>query len=115
VVCADDDETARQLAAPARVAFRRLRAGTPAPIPTVEEALAEERARPPSEASAPTGSERVIVGAPETVRDRLDELLGQSGADELIVVTTMHGLEDRVRSYALLAEAFHLTAAPGRA
>ena len=57
----------------------------------------------------------MIVGAPETVRDRLDELLERSGADELIVVTTMHGLEDRLRSYALLAEAFHLTAAPGRA
>ena len=116
VVCAEDDETARRLAAPARVAFRRLRAGRPAPIPTVEEALAEERARPPSEAPASRGSERVIVGAPERVRDRLDELLERSGADELIVVTTMHGLEDRVRSYALLAEAFHLTAAaPGRA
>ena len=57
----------------------------------------------------------MIVGAPETVRDRLDELIERSGADELIIVTTMHGLEDRVRSYALLAEAFHLTAAPGPA
>jgi luciferase family oxidoreductase group 1 len=112
VVCAADDETAQRLAAPARVAFRRLRAGSPAPIPTVEEALAEERARPASQAPASTGAERVIVGAPETVRDRLDELLSRSEADELIAVTTMHGLEDRMRSYALLAEAFHLTAAP---
>jgi luciferase family oxidoreductase group 1 len=114
VVCADDDETARRLAAPARIAFRRLRAGRPGPIPTVEEALAEEGARPPSEPVAP-GAERVIVGAPETVRDRLDELLSATGADELIAVTTMHGMEDRVRSYALLAEAFHLAAAPGAA
>jgi luciferase family oxidoreductase group 1 len=107
VACADDDETARRLAAPARIAFRRLRAGRPAPIPTVEEALAEERARPASAPPAP-GAERVIVGAPETVRDRLDELLAASRADELMVVTTMHGLADRMRSYALLAEAFHL-------
>jgi luciferase family oxidoreductase group 1 len=109
VAVADDDETARRLAAPARVAFRRLRAGRPEPIPTVEEALAEEGARPPGPGSKP-GAERVIVGAPETVRDRLDELVAATAADELIVMTTMHGLQDRVRSYALLAEAFHLSA-----
>jgi luciferase family oxidoreductase group 1 len=107
VLVADDDETAQRLAAPARVAFRRLRAGRPAPIPTVEDALAEERARPAQPAAKPP-SNRGIVGSPETVRERLDELLEASGADELMVMTTMYGLEDRARSYTLLAEAFHL-------
>jgi alkanesulfonate monooxygenase SsuD/methylene tetrahydromethanopterin reductase-like flavin-dependent oxidoreductase (luciferase family) len=51
----------------------------------------------------------VIVGSPETVRERFDELLGASGADELMVLTTTHGHEERRRSYELLAEAYHLT------
>jgi luciferase family oxidoreductase group 1 len=106
VAVAADDETAQRLAAPARVAFRRLRAGAPAPIPTVEDALAEERDRP----GPPVPSNRVIVGGPDTVRDRLDELLDATGADELMAMTTMHGLPDRVRSYELLAQAFHVTA-----
>jgi luciferase family oxidoreductase group 1 len=108
---AEDDEAAQRLAAPSRVAFRRLRAGRPAPIPTVEEALAEEGARPARPGAPPT-SNRGIVGSPETVRERLDALLEASAADELMVMTTMHGLEDRVRSYSLLAEAFHLAPAP---
>jgi luciferase family oxidoreductase group 1 len=110
VLVADDDETAQRLAAPARVAFRRLRAGRPAPIPTVDDALAEERARPAQPTATPP-SNRGVVGGPETVRDRLDTLLHESGADELMVMTTMYGLEDRLRSYELLAEAFHLAPA----
>jgi luciferase family oxidoreductase group 1 len=100
---ADDDATARRLAAPARVAFRRLRAGRPGPIPTIEEALAEG-----GEVAADGTGDRVVVGSPETVRDRLDELLGASGADELMILTTTHGHEERRRSYELLAEAYHL-------
>jgi luciferase family oxidoreductase group 1 len=109
VVVAEDDETAQRLASPARVAFRRLRAGRPGPIPTVEEAEAEERARParPDRDARPA---RVIVGSPESVRDQLDALMTASEADELIAMTTMHGIEARMRSYELLAEAFHLSA-----
>jgi luciferase family oxidoreductase group 1 len=105
VLCADDDERAWELAAPARVAFRRLRAGRPTPLPTVEEALAEEGPPPPG---GPVRSERMIVGSPTTVRDRLDELLTLSGADEVMTMTNVHGISDRRRSLELVAEAFHL-------
>src|ERR687884_1266910 len=57
---ADDEETARRLSAPARVAFRRLRAGRPGPIPTLAEAIAEGGEPSPDGGE---GSERVIVGA----------------------------------------------------
>jgi luciferase family oxidoreductase group 1 len=105
VVCADDDASARRIAAPSRVAFRRLRAGRPTPLPTVEEALAEEG---PPKPPAPGRTERMIGGSPLTVRDRLDELLALSGADELMAMTNVHGADDRFRSYELLAEAFSL-------
>jgi alkanesulfonate monooxygenase SsuD/methylene tetrahydromethanopterin reductase-like flavin-dependent oxidoreductase (luciferase family) len=50
----------------------------------------------------------MIVGSPLTVRDRLDELLTRSGADELMAMTNVHDSSDRRRSYELLAEAFSL-------
>ena len=106
ILCADDDRLAHRLAAPSRVAFRRLRTGRPTPLPTVEEALAEEG---PTEPPPRTGRpERMIVGSPLTVRDRIDELLDRSGADEVMAMTNVHGFDDRVRSYELLAEAFSL-------
>ena len=115
VIVAEGDARAHELAAPARVAFRRLRAGRPTPLPSVADALAEEG--PPPDGPLPT-SGRMITGAPATVRDRLNELLTSSGADELIAMSNLHGFDDRLRSLELLAEAFELesltaaTAAP---
>lgn len=108
ILVAADDEAAYRLAAPSRVAFRRLRSGRPTPLPTVEEALQEEgpSGRPPR-----TGRpERMITGSPETVRDRIDELLAATGADEIMAMTNVHGFDDRLRSYELLAAAFGLEA-----
>jgi len=108
VLCADTDERAWELAAPARVAFRRLRAGRPVPLPTVEDALMEEG---PGAQREPGRTERMIVGSPELVRERTGDLLDRSGADELMTMTNVHDLADRRRSLELVAEAYHLTAA----
>jgi alkanesulfonate monooxygenase SsuD/methylene tetrahydromethanopterin reductase-like flavin-dependent oxidoreductase (luciferase family) len=50
----------------------------------------------------------MLVGSPLTIRDKADELLTRSGADELMAMTNVHDTADRVRSYELLAEAFAL-------
>ena len=105
IVCADDDESAQRIAAPSRVAFRRLRTGRPTPLPSVEDAIAEEGPRP---APNPGVTERMLVGSPLTIRDKADELLTRSGADELMAMTNVHDPADRRRSYELLAEAFAL-------
>jgi luciferase family oxidoreductase group 1 len=107
VIVGADDEAAHRLAAPARVAFRALRAGRPIPLPSVADAVAEEGEEAPSRPS-----DRMIVGSPETVRDRLDDLLDRTGADELMAMANVHGYEDRLRSFELLAAAFHLEGAP---
>ena len=44
-IAAPTDEEAQRLAAPSRVAFRRLRSGRPTPLPSVEDALAFARDR----------------------------------------------------------------------
>ena len=45
-----------------------------------------------------------VVGSPATVRDGLARLLQRTGADELMVVTSVFDFEARLRSYSLLAE-----------
>jgi luciferase family oxidoreductase group 1 len=46
-----------------------------------------------------------IDGDPTQVRDRLLELAGQYGADEVGIVSNCYAFEDRVRSYELTAQA----------
>ena len=50
----------------------------------------------------------MIVGSPVTVRDRIDELMTLSGADELMAMTNVHAFEDRLHSLELLAESYSL-------
>ena len=107
-ICAETVAEARRLAAPSRVAFRRLRQGTPSPLPAVEDAVAEDRPQRPAEGGVE--NLRIVVGDPAYVRETFDELLSRSGADELMLMGSTHGFEDRVRSYELIAGAFELAA-----
>ena len=51
---------------------------------------------------------RQIVGTPSVVRQGIEELATESGADEVIVLTITPTFEDRLASYELLADAFGL-------
>jgi luciferase family oxidoreductase group 1 len=53
-------------------------------------------------------SELWIVGSPETVKRMIDLKVAETGADEVIVTTTVWDYALRQRSYRLLAEAFAL-------
>ncbi|HLH46733.1 MAG TPA: LLM class flavin-dependent oxidoreductase, partial [Acidimicrobiales bacterium] len=103
VVCADTDERARWLHGSSQLSMLRLRTGRPGLLPSAEEAAAYPYT--PGELAvveAATGAH--VVGAPETVADRLDELLEATGADELMVTTNVHDHAARLRSYELVAE-----------
>ena len=65
-------------------------------MPSVEDALREDT--PPRPSSRGVEGQRILVGSPVTVREAVDELLGRSGADELMAMTNVHGLADRKRS-----------------
>ena len=107
VVVADDPERAEQ--------FRRLRElqrlrrdrGLRGPPPTLEEAAAHPFTDAELEAMRSKRS-RQIVGTPAEVKAGLDNLVSESGADEVVVLTITPSFEDRVRSYELLAEAYGL-------
>jgi luciferase family oxidoreductase group 1 len=107
VICADSDEEARRLAASGRMTFTLLRRGQLIAVPPPERALrfleADGRA-----GERPQSRRRAVVGAPETVRAQLEEVVTSYGAQEAIVVCITYEHEARRRSYELLAEVFEL-------
>jgi luciferase family oxidoreductase group 1 len=106
VVCAPDDDEARFLAGSGSLAMLRLRTGRPGPFPTPEAAAAH--AYTPMEREIIAGwTATQVVGSPDTVRDGLSELVDRTHADELMITTTVHAHDARVRSYELVAAARH--------
>ena len=51
---------------------------------------------------------KMSVGSPKTVRAKLEALIAETRADEVMVTTMVYGHEARKRSYELLAQAFNL-------
>jgi alkanesulfonate monooxygenase SsuD/methylene tetrahydromethanopterin reductase-like flavin-dependent oxidoreductase (luciferase family) len=69
----------------------------------------EEAQREASSARPPApGRGRVapVAGSPERVRAGLEARARRLGADEILVVTVTRSHRSRMRSYALIAEAF---------
>ncbi|QYN16607.1 LLM class flavin-dependent oxidoreductase [Amycolatopsis sp. DSM 110486] len=103
VVAAETDERAQFLAGPSGLTFLSLRRGRPIALPTPEEAAEY----PYTEMDRAFLADRFgssIIGSPETVRKGLDQLLADTGADELMVTTMVHGHQDRLRSYEIMAD-----------
>ncbi|GAC1355088.1 MAG: LLM class flavin-dependent oxidoreductase [Candidatus Dormibacteria bacterium] len=103
VICADSDQKADWIAGPAGLARVRMATGTHGVYPSPDEAAAHHYS---SEEAAIVEGWRAsqVVGGPDTVRRRIADLLDVTGADELMVTTTVHDHADRLRSYELLAE-----------
>jgi luciferase family oxidoreductase group 1 len=107
VICADTSERARWLSGSSALSFVRLRQGRPMQMPTPEDA-AEYVFTPFERELVRSWTAPLIVGDPDEVRRGLEELAARTGVDELMVTTMVHGHEDRLRSYELVAEACDL-------
>jgi luciferase family oxidoreductase group 1 len=103
VICASTDEQAQWLAGPGRLAMVRLRTGRPGRYPTPEEAAGYSFTPHEKEIAKGLGRSS-IVGSVERVRAGMAELVARTGADELMVTTMVHGNDDRLESYRLVAE-----------
>ncbi|SNR78142.1 luciferase family oxidoreductase, group 1 [Haloechinothrix alba] len=103
VIGADTDERARTLAVPGLLAQLSLRRGRPIPLPSPRTAAQVELTEQ-ERAYVDKRLEKSIAGSPDTVRARLQDLLSETGADELMVTTMVYDHEDRRHSYDLLAE-----------
>jgi luciferase family oxidoreductase group 1 len=103
VVVAEDEDTARELAAGYGLWVRSIRTGAGAiQFPAPQEA----RAHPWTDEDRELVADRIdtqFVGTPDQVADQLTILRDATGADELVVTTITHDHADRVRSFELLA------------
>lgn len=109
-ICAETDEEALRLSAPAQMAMTLLRRGQLLPVPRVETAIAFLEREGMELKGRPEGR-RSVVGSPERVRAGIEDVAREYGADEVMVVSIMHDHETRLRSYELIAQAFGLQAA----
>jgi len=110
-ICAETDAEAERLAA--SIDHRRLlmAIGRETLVATTKEALAypyseHDRAIIQRERS------RAVIGTPERVKARLQEIRIAYDADELMVITITGDYSSRLRSYELLADVFALAPAP---
>jgi luciferase family oxidoreductase group 1 len=104
VLAADTQEEARRLALPGQLMRLAIRTNRLRPVPSLAEAEID-----PERAAAEAMPSNAIVGTPETAVQQLRELATATGADELMLSTSTHGVEERVRSLQLIAETWGLT------
>jgi luciferase family oxidoreductase group 1 len=109
-VCADTDEEAHLLASAMALSFASRSTGRPpGPLPSLrqvqnhawtqaERAFADNYLRPQ------------VIGSPATVRTRLEALLAETGADEVMAIASVPEAGARTRSFTLLAELAQLPA-----
>ena len=103
-LAADSEEEAVQLAASSKMAFAMLRRGRLIPVPPPEEAVRFlER-----EGETLSHRRRSIVGTPAQVREGIERVAAEYGAEEVIVVTITYDHAARRRSYELIAAEFGL-------
>ena len=110
VICADTDGEADELATSSGLSFLRMRSGKPGFLPSVAEAR-DYPYTPVERAQINANRVRHLIGAPATVRPQIAEIVARTGADEVMVRSSIHNHAARLRSYELLAETFGLTAA----
>jgi luciferase family oxidoreductase group 1 len=108
----DDDADARRLVASVKGFYARLSRGDyTSLVPAADVAEAEMT---PAERDEPTRIldgrwPRFVAGGPDQVRATIEEMVAESGADEVIIQNMIADPDDRRASHARLAEMFGLT------
>lgn len=98
VLCAETEERARWLANPGQIRRYGMRTGRMLPLLRPEDAALH-----PDVTAANAMASSRIVGAPEQVVAGLEQLANATGANELMLHTATHGLQERIDSLELVA------------
>jgi luciferase family oxidoreductase group 1 len=106
VVCAETRREADELASSWKMSITLAGRGGFGPVPDPGRALAFLRSEPPH--GDGFAGRRVVVGPPGSVRQRLQQIAAEYGADELVILTMTHDHAARRRSYELLAGEYGL-------
>ncbi|TGE18883.1 LLM class flavin-dependent oxidoreductase [Hymenobacter elongatus] len=108
VLCAEDEEKARQLHESLALQLLRLERGERTPMPPYDE-IKDYQYSAAEQERLTYNWQRIVSGTPDQLKVQLTALAQQYGVDEVVAVTITHDFEDRRRSYELLAEAFALS------
>jgi luciferase family oxidoreductase group 1 len=104
VIAAETDAAARRLFTTPQQRFLRLIRNQPVellpPVDSMDPLWQDQRER----AAVESKLRAAIVGSNATVKAGLEKLVGETGADEVIVVTDTYEHEDRLQSYRRVAE-----------
>jgi luciferase family oxidoreductase group 1 len=103
-IVAPTDAEAEALTWPLALWRMRLFRGMSTPVPSLDETARYPWT--PRERYEVEQTRRVIAGSPATVRTRIETLVAEHAADEVVVVTITPDYATRLRSYQLLAEVF---------
>lgn len=103
IICAPTDAEARRLATTQQMSFtgifRGARGLSKPPIDDIESYWAPHEKWQVQQMLA-----RSIIGSPDMVRRGIDDLIGETAADELIIVSDVYDHQLRLRSYQMIAE-----------
>ncbi|MEO5808070.1 LLM class flavin-dependent oxidoreductase [Devosia sp.] len=107
VVCAPTDEEALYLSGSQALSWALFHSGQVRKLVSPEAAAAHDYSE--RERDIITQQSALwIIGSPDTVRDQIMAKVRETGANEVMITTTMHSYAHRQRSYRLIAEAFGL-------
>ena len=110
---ADTDEEARRIFTSAQQMTLALIRGEPGKLPPPVESM-DGLWSPAEERAIRQRTRYTAVGSPETVRQRLQELIAETRADEVILVGQIYDHAARLRSFEIAADVFRqINAAPG--
>jgi luciferase family oxidoreductase group 1 len=101
VLTAETEEKAAWLAAPGQLMTLGIRTGRR--IPLLPSAAANSHPDLPTARAMPTNR---ILGAPDQVVAGLEALVHKTAADEIMIFPFTYGIDERVRSLELLAQAW---------
>ncbi len=105
VVAADSDEQAALLFTSIQQRFLGMQRGVRGPLPRpMDPALLETLWNPREKQAVQRMLAASAVGGPATLRQQLQAIVDQTGADELIAAGAVHDHAARLHSYELLAE-----------
>lgn len=102
VFAADTDEEAAFKATSWQQAFVNLRSGRPGRLPPPVAGY-REKVGPAENALLDSVLSCSAVGAPETVRAKVQEFVQRTGADELMITSQVFDHQSRLKSYEILA------------
>lgn len=106
-ICAETDERAEEVALSTFIWALQKRKGEGGRVPSIAEAkqyLLTDLELEQIEKM----KQKILIGNPQTVYQKLKELQAEYIADEIMIVTITHSPEDRIHSYKLIADEAHL-------